>query len=106
MLFNLPQNILDYVYDVFVAKFDFWLAFGIVAQLVFTGRFLVQWVASERAGRSVVPVAFWVLSMVGGMMTLVYGIQRREPVIIMGQVLAVFIYVRNLMLIFRKGGSG
>ena len=101
MLFNLPQNILDYVYDVFVAKFDFWLAFGIVAQLVFTGRFLVQWVASERAGRSVVPVAFWVLSMVGGMMTLVYGIQRREPVIIMGQVLAVFIYVRNLMLIFR-----
>ena len=105
MLFNLPQNILDYVYDVFVAKFDFWLAFGIVAQLVFTGRFLVQWVASERAGRSVVPVAFWVLSMVGGMMTLVYGIQRREPVIIMGQVLAVFIYVRNLMLIFRKGGS-
>ena len=105
MLFNLPQNVLDYVYDVFVAKFDFWLAFGIVAQLVFTGRFLVQWVASERAGRSVVPVAFWVLSMVGGMMTLVYGIQRREPVIIMGQVLAVFIYVRNLMLIFRKGGS-
>ena len=103
MLFNLPQNILDYVYDVFVAKFDFWLAFGIVAQLVFTGRFLVQWVASERAGRSVVPVAFWVLSMVGGMMTLVYGIQRREPVIIMGQVLAVFIYVRNLMLIFRGG---
>ena len=103
MLFNLPQNVMDYVYDVFVAKFDFWLAFGIVAQLVFTGRFLVQWVASERAGRSVVPVAFWVLSMVGGMMTLVYGIQRREPVIIMGQVLAVFIYVRNLMLIFRGG---
>ena len=106
MLFNLPQNIIDYVYDVFVARFDFWLAFGIVAQLVFTGRFLVQWVASERAGRSVIPVAFWVLSMVGGMMTLVYGIQRREPVIIMGQVLAVLIYVRNLMLIFRKGGSG
>ena len=103
MLFNLPQNILDYVYDVFVQKFDFWLAFGIVAQLVFTGRFLMQWAASERAGRSVVPVAFWVLSLVGGMMTLVYGIQRREAVIIMGQVLAVFIYVRNLMLIFRGG---
>ena len=103
MLFNLPQNILDYVYDVFVQKFDFWLAFGIVAQLVFTGRFLMHWAASERAGRSVVPVAFWVLSLVGGMMTLVYGIQRREAVIIMGQVLAVFIYVRNLMLIFRGG---
>ena len=101
MLFSLPQDILNYVYDVFVAKFDFWLAFGIVAQLVFTGRFLVQWIASERAGRSVIPVAFWVLSMIGGMMTLVYGVQKREPVIIMGQVLAVFIYVRNLMLIFR-----
>ena len=101
MLFNLPQDILDYVYDVFIARFDFWLAFGIVAQLVFTGRFLVQWIASERAGRSVIPLAFWVLSMIGGMMTLVYGVQKREPVIIMGQVLAVFIYIRNLMLIFR-----
>lgn len=101
MLFSLPQDILNYVYDVFVAKFDFWLAFGIIAQLVFTGRFLVQWIASERAGRSVIPVAFWVLSMIGGMMTLVYGVQKREPVIIMGQVLAVVIYVRNLMLIFR-----
>ena len=102
MLFNLPQNILDYVYDVFVAKFDFWLAFGIVAQLVFTGRFLVQWVASERAGRSVIPVAFWVLSLVGGMMTLVYGIERREAVIIMGQAFSTIIYVRNIMLIVRE----
>ena len=103
MLYSLPGNILDYVYDVFVAKFDFWLAFGIVAQLIFTARFLVQWIASERAGRSTVPVAFWILSIVGGMMTLVYGIERREAVIIMGQVLAVFIYIRNLMLIFGRG---
>lgn len=105
MLYHLPQNILDYVFDVFVAKFDFWLAFGLVAQLIFTARFLVQWIASERAGRSVVPFAFWILSLAGGLMTLVYGIQRREPVIIMGQVLAVFIYVRNLMLILRRGGG-
>ena len=102
MLYTWPQNILDYVYDVFVARFDFWLAFGIVAQLIFTARFLVQWIASERAGRSTVPLAFWILSIVGGMMTLVYGIERREAVIIMGQVLAVFIYIRNLMLIFRN----
>ena len=106
MLYSLPQNILDYVYDVFVAKFDFWLAFGIVAQLIFTARFLVQWIASERAGRSTIPVAFWILSIVGGMMTLVYGIERREAVIIMGQVLAVFIYVRNLMLIFKGRNRG
>ena len=102
MLYTWPQNILDYVYDVFVARFDFWLAFGIVAQLIFTARFLVQWIASERAGRSTVPLAFWILSIVGGMMTLAYGIERREAVIIMGQVLAVFIYIRNLMLIFRN----
>jgi lipid-A-disaccharide synthase-like uncharacterized protein len=106
MLYTWPQNILDYVYDVFVARFDFWLAFGIVAQLIFTARFLVQWIASERAGRSTVPLAFWILSIVGGMMTLVYGIERREAVIIMGQVLAVFIYIRNLMLIFRNRKRG
>ena len=104
MLYSLPHDIWAYVYDVFIAKFDFWLAFGIIAQLIFTARFLVQWIASERAGQSTVPVAFWILSIVGGMMTLVYGIQRREPVIIMGQVLAVFIYVRNLMLIFGRRG--
>ncbi len=102
MLYSLPSEIWSYLYDVFVVKFDFWLAFGIIAQLVFTGRFLVQWIASEKAGRSVMPIAFWILSLIGGGMTLVYGIQKREPVIIMGQVLAVFIYVRNLMLIFRK----
>ena len=106
MLYTWPQNVLDYVYDVFVARFDFWLAFGIVAQLIFTARFLVQWIASERAGRSTVPLAFWILSIVGGMMTLAYGIERREAVIIMGQVLAVFIYIRNLMLIFRNRKRG
>ena len=106
MLYTWPQNILDYVYDVFVARFDFWLAFGIIAQLIFTARFLVQWIASERAGRSTVPLAFWILSIVGGMMTLVYGIERREAVIIMGQVLAVFIYIRNLMLIFKNRKRG
>ena len=102
MIFSLSQNLGDYLYDVFVQRFDFWLAFGIVAQLVFTARFLVQWIASERAGQSVMPMAFWLLSIVGGMMTLLYGIERREAVIIMGQVLAVFIYVRNMMLIYKK----
>lgn len=102
MLYSLPQNVAGYIYDVFVQKFDFWLAFGLIAQLVFTARFLVQWIASERAGRSVIPFAFWVLSLAGGLMTLVYGVARREPVIILGQALAVIIYVRNLMLIMRN----
>jgi lipid-A-disaccharide synthase-like uncharacterized protein len=102
VIFSLSHAFGDYLYDVFIERFDFWLAFGIVAQLVFTARFLVQWFASERAGRSVIPVSFWILSITGGMMTLAYGIQRREAVIIMGQVLAVFIYIRNLMLIAKN----
>ena len=102
MIYSLSQSVGDYLYDVFVTRFDLWLVFGLLAQLVFTARFLVQWLASEKAGRSVVPMAFWFLSMVGGTMTLVYGIQRREPVIIMGQTLSIFIYVRNVMLIFKN----
>ena len=101
MIINIGQEISTYLYDVFVAKFDFWLAFGVVAQLLFTARFIVQWLASEREGKSVMPLAFWFFSMAGGMMTLIYGLVRREPVIIMGQALAIFIYMRNLMLIFR-----
>jgi lipid-A-disaccharide synthase-like uncharacterized protein len=99
----------EYLYDVFVAKFDWWVLFGLVAQVIFAMRFVVQWIASERAGRSVMPVAFWFISLGGGLLTLVYGLVRREPIIIIGQVLAVFIYVRNLMLIYRprrRDGSG
>jgi lipid-A-disaccharide synthase-like uncharacterized protein len=78
-----------------------------VAQLFFTARFLVQWISSERAGKSVVPIAFWFFSMGGGLMTLVYGVVKREPVIIVGQALATIIYIRNIMLIMkdRAGGS-
>jgi lipid-A-disaccharide synthase-like uncharacterized protein len=107
MLIQYGQALGDYLYDVFVAKFDFWLAFGLVAQLFFTACFLVQWISSERAGKSVVPMAFWFFSMGGGLMTLVYGVVKREPVIILGQALATIIYIRNIMLIVkdRSGGS-
>jgi len=107
MLIQFGQDFSNYLYDVFIAKFDFWLGFGLVAQLFFTARFLVQWISSERAGRSVVPMAFWFFSMGGGLMTLVYGIVKREPVIILGQAMATVIYVRNIMLIVknRAGGS-
>ena len=101
MLIQYGQALSNYLYDVFVAKFDFWLAFGMIAQLVFGARFLVQWIYSERAGRSVVPLAFWFVSIVGGLMTLIYGIVRREPVIILGQALPTIIYVRNIMLILK-----
>jgi lipid-A-disaccharide synthase-like uncharacterized protein len=106
MLIQYGQALGDYLYDVFVAKFDFWLAFGLVAQLFFTARFLVQWISSERAGKSVVPMAFWFFSMGGGLMTLVYGVVKREPVIILGQALATIIYIRNIMLIIKDRASG
>ena len=104
MLIQYGQALGDYLYDVFVAKFDFWLAFGLIAQLFFTARFLVQWISSERAGKSVVPMAFWFFSIGGGLMTLVYGIAKREPVIIIGQGLATIIYIRNIMLIVKNRG--
>ena len=105
MLIQYGQALSSYLYDVFVAKFDFWLLFGLLAQLMFAGRFLVQWIASERAGNSVVPMAFWFCSMGGGLMTLVYGLVKREPVIIIGQALATLIYIRNIMLIWKNRGS-
>jgi lipid-A-disaccharide synthase-like uncharacterized protein len=103
MLIQFGSELSAYFREVFVEKFDFWLVFGLAAQLIFAARFIVQWIASERAGKSVVPFAFWIFSVGGGLMTLLYGIVRREPVIIFGQGMATIIYVRNIMLIFRSG---
>jgi lipid-A-disaccharide synthase-like uncharacterized protein len=80
---------------------DPWVILGFSAQAVFASRFIVQWLASERRGRSVVPVAFWYLSLIGTMLLAVYAIYRRDPVFILGQTLNSFIYIRNLMLIYR-----
>lgn len=96
------QQVHDYFYEAFVAKFDFWLLFGIIAQLMFTSRFLVQWISSEFAGKSIVPTAFWFFSIAGGLMTLTYGIVKREPVIIIGQTFGTLIYARNIMLIINS----
>lgn len=81
-----------------------WVVFGFAAQVVFGLRFIVQWIASERRRRSHVPVVFWYLSICGGLMLLTYAIQRRDPVFIAGQSLGVFIYLRNLILIYRRAG--
>ncbi|HZH51566.1 MAG TPA: lipid-A-disaccharide synthase N-terminal domain-containing protein [Microvirga sp.] len=102
MLMRLSHDIGLYFYDVVVARFDLWAAFGVLAQFVFGARFIVQWIASEKAERSVVPVGFWYLSIAGGLMTLIYGLARRDIVIIMPQALSIFIYVRNLMLISKE----
>ena len=79
-----------------------WVVFGLAAQLMFTARFLLQWIASERAKDSVMPVAFWYFSLIGGVMLLIYALYRADPVFILGQALGVFIYARNLWLICAK----
>ncbi|MFC2171349.1 lipid-A-disaccharide synthase N-terminal domain-containing protein [Acidobacteriota bacterium] len=79
-----------------------WLAVGFVAQTMFFSRFLVQWIVSERKGESVVPIAFWYLSISGGVMLLAYSLYRQDPVFILGQVCGLIVYSRNLILIFRK----
>lgn len=79
-----------------------WLVIGFIGQAAFTMRFLVQWWRSERAGRSVVPVGFWHLSLAGGFLLLCYAIHRRDPVFILGQLTGVFVYLRNLQLIRRS----
>jgi len=106
MLIQFGTALGNYLYDIFVAKFDFWLAFGLVAQLAFAARFLIQWIMSERAGKSVVPMAFWFFSVAGGTMTLIYGLVKREPIIIFGQLLSNIIYVRNIMLIWKNHARG
>jgi lipid-A-disaccharide synthase-like uncharacterized protein len=84
---------------------SFWLGLGFVAQALFASRFVVQWISSEKAGRSVVPVAFWYLSLGGALLLLTYAIYRKDPVFIIGQSVGGLIYARNLVLISRKGSS-
>jgi lipid-A-disaccharide synthase-like uncharacterized protein len=79
-----------------------WVMFGLGGQLLFTARFLVQWIASERAGRSTIPLAFWYFSLGGGIVLFAYAVHRADPVFILGQSLGVFIYSRNLWLIHRE----
>jgi lipid-A-disaccharide synthase-like uncharacterized protein len=79
-----------------------WIALGLLAQLIFSARFVVQWIASERAKESVVPLSFWYLSLVGAVLLLAYAIHRRDPVFILGQSTGSFIYLRNLQLRGRR----
>jgi lipid-A-disaccharide synthase-like uncharacterized protein len=95
-------DLVTWFHQVFILQFDGWAALGFIAQFFFMMRFGVQWIASERAGKSVMPVAFWFFSLGGGFLLLIYAIQRQDPVFITGQALGLFIYARNLWLIFRE----
>jgi len=77
----------------------FWIIIGLCGQVAFGSRFLLQWIASEKAGKSVVPVPFWVVSIVGSLILLAYAVHRRDPVFIVGQGTGILIYSRNLALI-------
>ena len=89
-------DLLNYLHDVFVLKFDAWVVLGFIAQGFFTMRFVVQWIASERARKSVIPVAFWFFSIGGGLLLFGYALYIRDPVFILGQGFGVFVYARNL----------
>lgn len=87
-----------------------WIGIGLLGQAIFASRFIVQWVASERSRRSVIPMAFWWLSIFGGLILLSYAIWRQDIVFILGQAFGAMIYSRNIILIKRgkqaeKGGD-
>jgi lipid-A-disaccharide synthase-like uncharacterized protein len=83
-----------------------WLILGFFAQALFASRFIIQWIASERAGESVMPEVFWLLSLVGSSLLLAYAIKQKDPVFILGQSTGFLVYLRNLHLIKRKKKCG
>lgn len=78
-----------------------WIAFGLIGNAVFFSRFLIQWLASEKAGKSIVPTTFWYLSIAGSAVLLIYAVHRRDPVFILAYLPNAFVYLRNLQLIKR-----
>ena len=82
-----------------------WLGIGLAGQCLFMARFIVQWVHSEKLGKSVIPISFWYFSLIGGITVLAYGLHKLDPVIILGQLPGTFVYTRNLMLIRQQHQS-
>lgn len=81
------------------------LTIGFVGQGLFASRFIVQWIYSEKIGKSSIPVIFWYLSIFGGVGLLIYAIFRKDPVIILGQTFGIFVYLRNLILIYKNSSK-
>jgi lipid-A-disaccharide synthase-like uncharacterized protein len=94
------RNVLAMVFNISSPVGIAWVSLGLLGQLLFTGRMLVQWLASERHKRSVVPAAFWWMSMVGAMMLLTYFVWRRDIVGVLGQSFGLIVYIRNIHLIY------
>src|SRR5664280_2970523 len=104
MLIDIASAVGGYLHEVFLGNADWGILICYVAQILFAMRFVVQWIASERAGKSVVPTAFWVFSIGGGLMLLGYALYRKDPVFIIGQAFGVFVYLRNLQFVIRSVG--
>ncbi|AVQ25333.1 MULTISPECIES: lipid-A-disaccharide synthase N-terminal domain-containing protein [Fusobacterium] len=83
----------------FLNNLNFFMVLGFIGQFFFSMRFIVQWVASEKHKKSVVPLAFWVFSVLGSFLLLIYAIYRKDPVFILGQAPNLLIYFRNIWLI-------
>ncbi len=81
---------------------DFWLIFGLLGQLCFTMRFVVQWIESERKKQSIIPVSFWIFSLLGSAILLAYAVYRKDPVFILGQAFGFIVYIRNLQFVIRN----
>src|SRR5215813_10271793 len=92
MLVSLSQAVGDYLQNVFVLRLNWWVLLGYAGQSL----------ASERVGRSVVPVAFWFFSIGGGVLLFVYALYIRDPVFILGQGFGLFVYLRNLYFVLRE----
>ncbi|MET7244826.1 lipid-A-disaccharide synthase N-terminal domain-containing protein [Methylobacterium sp. EM32] len=106
MVADIMHGLSAYFWSLFTGPIDLVLMVGLVGQGLFTARFLVQWIASEKAGRSVIPLSFWFLSLGGSAVLLGYALYRRDPVFILGQSLGTVIYLRNLALVFRERRAG
>src|SRR5256885_8486300 len=105
MLVELSNVLGAYLHEVFIEKFDWIVLVGYVAQIMCTMRCVVQWIASERAGKMVMPIAFWFFSIGGGVLLLLYALYIRDPVFILGQGFGVFVYARNLYFELRDRRS-
>ena len=80
----------------------FWMIFGLIGQFLFSIRFVIQWICSEKKKESYIPTGFWYFSIGGALILLVYAIQRKDPVFIIGQLVGLIVYIRNLVLIYEK----
>ena len=105
MLVDLSREVGTYLHNVFVVKLSWLVVIGYIGQFLFTMRFVVQWIATERARKSVIPIAFWFFSIGGGLLLFAYALSIKDPVFILGQGFGVFVYLRNLYFVYRERGE-